>query len=68
MEKIAENRALQQESETKKLQEEIHAKKVLEHNRKLQEINAAANANNQPTSGQQMQMTGGQAPAMQMQQ
>lgn len=62
VEKISENRALQQEAETKKLQEEIHARKVEEHNRKLAEI-AAQEAAKAP---QQQQQQMGQAPATQM--
>ena len=48
VEKIAENRALMQEKETKELQEAIHAKKMEEHSKKLAEINAAAKAKELP--------------------
>ena len=50
VEKIAENRAIMQEKETKALQEEIHARKLEEHNKKLAEINAAATAKENGTT------------------
>ena len=50
VEKIAENRAIMQEKETKALQEEIHAKKLEEHQKKLAEINAAAQAQENGTT------------------
>ena len=65
VEKIAENRALQQESETKKQQEEIHAKKLAEHNRRLAEIAAAEAAQRGQAPPQ---TTGGGAPNQMMHQ